>query len=472
MKAFVATGGSLANPRPAVSAPAAIGRTGRRVDTGSASVDGMSSDFNRGYSRSPRNIRFVAWKIAAMDSAQDDTTEAAGPNDVHFFLNGHPVLLHGPSPDLLLIDYLRSPEVALAGPKKPCGQGGCGGCTVVLSHWDGTASRAEHRAINACLRPVVSLHGLAVTTVEGTGSVRKPNPRHLAHTLTSSRGGPPPDAAPPPALVEAQAASAAKRDAVRQSAREAVENIQTSGSGLDVALRHSVPEAPSDMSHTGMNPVAWRLAMNNGTQCGYCTVGFVMNMSEFIINNPGATKREIEDAMDGNLCRCTGYRPIMTGMKTFASDWTPADEAARMKCLADPDSRAQRPTGSLVIPFPPAARHPASGANVQSGRRQWLSPSSTECMKTQRSGARFILLFSRNTWPLHCFAASMASLAAATVTCGTMARSKSSPSGASSGGREPMPPDKQGRSFWRRPSLWPGGTGHGGKGGRATAFPL
>ncbi len=47
---------------------------------------------------------------------------------VDFFLNGHAVTVHKPAPDLLLIDYLRSPDVALAGPKKPCGQGGCGRC--------------------------------------------------------------------------------------------------------------------------------------------------------------------------------------------------------------------------------------------------------------------------------------------------------------------------------------------------------
>ena len=79
---------------------------------------------------------------------------------------------------------------------------------------------------------------------------------------------------------------------------------------------------PSEQTHAGMNPVAYRLALNNGSQCGYCSVGFVMNMSEFIANHPHATKKEIEEAFDGNLCRCTGYRAILTGMKTFASDWS------------------------------------------------------------------------------------------------------------------------------------------------------
>ena len=125
-----------------------------------------------------------------------------------------------------------------------------------------------------------------------------------------------------------------------------------------------------------MNPIAWRLAINNGTQCGYCTVGFVMNMSEFLANNPKATKREIEAALDGNLCRCTGYRAIVTGMQTFASDWTAADEAERMKCLPEPEAEAQKPTGELIIPFPAEARAPSRGANLDRDGRLWLSPAS------------------------------------------------------------------------------------------------
>jgi len=125
-------------------------------------------------------------------------------NKIIFFLNGHEVNLYRPSPDCLLIDYLRSPEIALAGPKKPCGQGGCGGCTVILSEWNSQTDQADHRAINACLRPVVALHGMSVTTIEGTGSVRKPNPANLSHAQTSSRQGVAHDAPPPPGLIKAQ----------------------------------------------------------------------------------------------------------------------------------------------------------------------------------------------------------------------------------------------------------------------------
>jgi len=296
-------------------------------------------------------------------------------NKIIFFLNGHEVNLYRPSPDCLLIDYLRSPEIALAGPKKPCGQGGCGGCTVILSEWNSQTDQADHRAINACLRPVVALHGMSVTTIEGTGSVRKPNPANLSHAQTSSRQGVAHDAPPPPGLIKAQQQASAKREQVLKSAKDATQS-NLCGDGLNIRLRDDMPTAPSEVFAEGMNPVAWQLAMNNGTQCGYCTVGFVMNMSAFISAHPGATKREIEAALDGNLCRCTGYRSILTGMKKFASDWTPADDIDQIQCLPDPDSEAQRPTSDLIIPFPVLARRPPSGANTQSGQQLWLSPTS------------------------------------------------------------------------------------------------
>jgi xanthine dehydrogenase/oxidase len=288
-------------------------------------------------------------------------------NQVSFYLNGKEVTVQDPSPDLLLIDYLRSPDVALAGPKKPCAQGGCGGCTVILSNWNTSEKKVEHRAINSCLRPVCALGGLVVTTVEGTGAVRRPNPAFLNHAPTFSRSGPAPDALLPATFAVAQDEALEKRKEVQASVKAA------SNRPLKLKLAHEPSPHPSSACHDGMNPVAYRLAMNNGSQCGYCSVGFVMNMSEFIVNNPKATKREIEDIFDGNICRCTGYRSILTGMKTFASDWTAEDEAHRMKCLGDAGCQQQRPA-DVVIPFPDDAKAPPQPVSVQHGNQAWFTP--------------------------------------------------------------------------------------------------
>lgn len=289
------------------------------------------------------------------------------PNMVSFYLNGKLVSIQNPAPELLLIDYLRSPEVALAGPKKPCGQGGCGGCTVILSRWNG--KEPEHRAINSCLRPVCALGGMVVTTIEGTGGVRRPNPEFLMHSVTASRYAAPLAALGSPVHVEAAKQAQEKRAAVQEDVSAA--RARTAPPSLKVVT--DVAMHPSEHSHEGMNPVAHRLALNNGSQCGYCSVGFVMNMSEFITNHPKATQKEIEEAFDGNLCRCTGYRAILTGMKTFASDWSKADEAQRMQCFEDDGSAAQLPA-DVVIPFPTAAQGPVEPVSSQASGQAWRTP--------------------------------------------------------------------------------------------------
>jgi xanthine dehydrogenase/oxidase len=289
-------------------------------------------------------------------------------NEVSFFLNGKAVTIKEAAPDLMLIDYLRSPSVALPGPKKPCGQGGCGGCTVILSQWNEARNVSEHRAINSCLRPVCALGGLVITTVEGTGAVRKPDPAHLQHTLTASRAAAPFHAYASPMISDAIRSAKAKLESVRETVRAAAEIAR-----LLPDIIEKIPHPPSERSHKGMNPVAHRLALNNGSQCGYCSVGFVMNMSEFIINHPKATKKEIEAAFDGNLCRCTGYRTILTGMKTFASDWDEKDEQNRMPCRENESHAAQLPAG-IEIPFPAEAHSKARPVTIQGVDQKWLTP--------------------------------------------------------------------------------------------------
>ena len=88
---------------------------------------------------------------------------------------------------------------------------------MILSHWDAEAQTDRHAAINACLRPVASLNGLVVTTIEGTGSVRRPNPSFLRHTAVGGRAAAPLDVTLP-VFVKAEAAAIEKRDAVLASA--------------------------------------------------------------------------------------------------------------------------------------------------------------------------------------------------------------------------------------------------------------
>ncbi|KAJ6239444.1 aldehyde oxidase [Anaeramoeba flamelloides] len=72
-----------------------------------------------------------------------------------------------------------------------------------------------------------------------------------------------------------------------------------------------------------LHPIQERIAKTHGVQCGYCTPGFVVNTYTVLCNNPEPTVEEIEEAVAGNLCRCTGYRPIFDAIKSFGRDYDP-----------------------------------------------------------------------------------------------------------------------------------------------------
>ena len=300
------------------------------------------------------------------------------PTPLSFFLNGQHIELENPPPDLLLLDFLRSPEIGLIGPKKGCGQGGCGACTVILSHWDAKNETVEHRAVNSCLRPVCALQGMAVTTIEGTGSVVPVTVGNgKDFTPSFSRAGIP--------LTRMSHES-------RQQIMASVAAASTGEAEFDPVCRVSLVADCSQCGDDGeslvpkgTNPVAYRLAANNGTQCGYCSVGFVMAMSGFLLNKPNPTQREIEDNFDGNICRCTGYRPILTAMKTFASDWTSEDqdELNASKLKLDPAYDTQTVLPKVVIPFPDAAKIPPPALDTGNPRQTWIAVDSIDGLVMQ-----------------------------------------------------------------------------------------
>lgn len=114
----------------------------------------------------------------------------------------------------------------------------------MISRFDRELMKVKHFAVNACLTPICSVHGLAVTTVEGIGSTR-----------------------------------------------------------------------------TRLHPVQERIAKAHGSQCGFCTPGIVMSMYALLRDTPMPNMKDLEVAFQGNLCRCTGYRPIIEGYKTFTQEF-------------------------------------------------------------------------------------------------------------------------------------------------------
>ncbi|KAF7824255.1 xanthine dehydrogenase 1-like [Senna tora] len=156
------------------------------------------------------------------------------------YVNGVRRVLPDGLAHLTLLEYLR--DIGLTGTKLGCGEGGCGACTVMVSHYDRDFKKCVHYAINACLAPLYSVEGMHVITVEGLGSYKH-----------------------------------------------------------------------------GLHPIQESLARAHGSQCGFCTPGFVMSMYALLRSSrTPPSEEQIEECLAGNLCRCTGYRPILDAFRVFA----------------------------------------------------------------------------------------------------------------------------------------------------------
>lgn len=86
--------------------------------------------------------------------------------------------------------------------------------------------------------------------------------------------------------------------------------------GCHITIVDGISNIKSDSIH----PIQERIAEFYGSQCGFCTSGIVMSLYGTLNNIENPTMQDIEDSFDGNLCRCTGYRPILDAAKTFTCD--------------------------------------------------------------------------------------------------------------------------------------------------------
>ncbi len=68
-----------------------------------------------------------------------------------------------------------------------------------------------------------------------------------------------------------------------------------------------------------LHPMQEAFWNNHGLQCGYCTPGMIMAASALLSENPDPTEDEVRHALEGNLCRCTGYHNIVKAVLDAAS---------------------------------------------------------------------------------------------------------------------------------------------------------
>ena len=69
--------------------------------------------------------------------------------------------------------------------------------------------------------------------------------------------------------------------------------------------------APSDEE---LHPLQQAFGDNHGLQCGFCTPGMLTTMVEFLRDNPAPSERQVQEALSGNLCRCTGYQGVVAAV--------------------------------------------------------------------------------------------------------------------------------------------------------------
>jgi carbon-monoxide dehydrogenase small subunit len=68
-----------------------------------------------------------------------------------------------------------------------------------------------------------------------------------------------------------------------------------------------------------LDPIQETMADLGGAQCGYCTPGILVTARALLDANPDPSRAEIEEALSGNLCRCTGYKQIFESVEAAAA---------------------------------------------------------------------------------------------------------------------------------------------------------
>ena len=162
-----------------------------------------------------------------------------------------------------------------------------------------------------------------------------------------------------------------------------------------------------------LHAVQQRMAESHGSQCGFCTPGIVMSMYSLLRNNPRPDIQEVETYFQGNLCRCTGYRPILEGLKTLTASCGAENCCRNGQNKAETDGEEEGEGYSNIlynsqdfIPYD-ASQEPIFPPELQlddtldrqfllfsSGRVQWFRPTSLTQLfdlKQKHPGAKIVV---------------------------------------------------------------------------------
>jgi aerobic carbon-monoxide dehydrogenase small subunit len=94
--------------------------------------------------------------------------------------------------------------------------------------------------------------------------------------------------------------------------------IQLDGEAVRSCLMFAVQAEGAELAtveglaHEGqLSPLQHSFSEHHALQCGFCTAGILMSLDSYLREHPGASQAQIQVALSGNLCRCTGYRNIV-----------------------------------------------------------------------------------------------------------------------------------------------------------------
>jgi aerobic carbon-monoxide dehydrogenase small subunit len=95
--------------------------------------------------------------------------------------------------------------------------------------------------------------------------------------------------------------------------------VQADGSEIQTIEGLADPSMNGDPT-AGWHPLQKAFHQQHGLQCGYCTPGMIMAAADLLETNPDPSDAEIRHALEGNLCRCTGYQNIVAAVRTAAAE--------------------------------------------------------------------------------------------------------------------------------------------------------
>jgi len=102
----------------------------------------------------------------------------------------------------------------------------------------------------------------------------------------------------------------------------------------------------------GLHPIQQAMVDFHGSQCGFCTPGFVMSLYALWMANPEPTETEVETAIQGNLCRCTGYQPIVAAAMAANRYGSPARDFLELERSSLTERLAALKDGKRVVTGP------------------------------------------------------------------------------------------------------------------------